>query len=72
MGVRPASGIYAFWKEVMVRAACKELAAFRALPVWEQVSGGKVLCIGEQLSHMGCVSLAKLLYTMLTNRAVGE
>ena len=33
---------------------------------------GKVLCLGEEKTHMGRPSLVKLTKTMLTNKAVGE
>ena len=32
----------------------------------------KVLCLGEQPTHMGSANMLKLTKTMLTNKAVGE
>ena len=40
------------------------------LPI--QKGQNKVLRVGEQPTHMGGVNIAKLNYTMLTNKAVGE
>ena len=37
-----------------------------------KVSGKKVLCMGEGSSVMRKPSLLKMVYTMLTNKAVGE
>ena len=37
-----------------------------------QVSGKKVLCLGEKDTAMQKPSALKLVYTMLTNKAVGE
>ena len=34
--------------------------------------GEQVLRLGEKDTHMGKVSMLKLVYTMLTNKAVGE
>ena len=34
--------------------------------------GKKVLCLGEEPTHMGRASMTKLVKTMLTNKAVGE
>ena len=44
------------------------------LPVWHPITAeqGKVLRIGEGDTHMGNASMLKLIYTMLTNKAVGE
>ena len=42
------------------------------LPVWQAAAKGKALRIGEQPTHMGKPSMAKLIRTMLTNKAVGE
>lgn len=42
------------------------------LPAWQPANSGKVLCLGEQLPHMGHANMAKLTFTMLTNKAVGE
>ena len=41
------------------------------LPTWER-SGKKVLRFGEEDTHMGAPGRLKMLYTMLTNKAVGE
>ena len=42
-----------------------------SLPAW--IPGGKkALCLGEAPTHMGNANLAKLVYTMATNKAVGE
>ena len=35
-------------------------------------AGKQVLCMGEKPTHMGKASMAKLIKTMLTNKAVGE
>ena len=35
-------------------------------------AGKRVLCLGEEKTHMGKASMAKLIYTMATNKAVGE
>lgn len=45
-----------------------------ALPAWLPIQKGqnKVLRFGEQETHMGGVNMAKLAYTMATNKAVGE
>ena len=41
------------------------------LPAW--IPGGKkVLCMGEEATHMGKASMVKLIKTMVTNKAVGE
>ena len=44
------------------------------LPTW--IASGKgqnrVLCLGEKPAHMGKPGMLKLVYTMLTNKAVGE
>lgn len=44
------------------------------LPRWEPVTGrqNRVMCLGEQPAHMGKVNMAKLLRTMVRNKAVGE
>ena len=44
------------------------------VPLWHkaQVSGKKVLCMGETDGTMCRPSVLKLIYTMLTNKAVGE
>ena len=44
------------------------------VPRWSraQVSGKKVLCIGEKPGTMAKPSMLKLIRTMLTNKAVGE
>ena len=44
------------------------------LPRWEAVTDRqkKVLRLGEGPTKMGGVSMAKLIVTMLTNKAVGE
>ena len=34
--------------------------------------GKKVLCLGEEATHMGKASYPKLVKTLLTNKAVGE
>lgn len=41
---------------------------------WQPIKGDqkKVLCLGEKETHMGKASMGKLIYTMLTNKAVGE
>lgn len=46
----------------------------RDLPQWEPVTGrqNRVMCLGEQPAHMGKVNMAKLLRTMVRNKAVGE
>lgn len=45
-----------------------------SLPEWKPISSSqkKVLRLGEDATHMGSVNLPKLVYTMLTNKAVGE
>ena len=40
-------------------------------PIW-QPAGKQVLILGEKPTHMGNPSLAKMVKTMLTNKAVGE
>ena len=35
-------------------------------------AGKKVLCLGEEATHMGNASMPKLIKTMLTNKGVGE
>ena len=41
------------------------------LPAW--IPGGKkALCLGEDPTHMGNANMAKLIYIMATNKAVGE
>ena len=44
------------------------------LPTW--IASGKgqnrVLCLGEKPTHMAKPGMLKLVYTMLTNKAVGE
>lgn len=44
------------------------------LPHWEPTARGqsKVMCMGERNAHMGKVNVAKLFWTMVTNKAVGE
>lgn len=44
------------------------------LPAWPPVQKGqgKVMRFGEKPTHMGGVNMAKLAYTMATNKAVGE
>ena len=44
------------------------------MPTWAPLDAAhtKVLRLGEQPPHMGKASLAKLAWTMLTNKAVGE
>ena len=42
------------------------------LPVWQAAAKGQALRIGEQPARMGKPSMAKLIRTMLTNKAVGE
>ena len=43
------------------------------LPQWDSVqTGGKVLRLGEGDPRMGKASILKLIFTMLTNKAVGE
>ena len=42
------------------------------LPAWQNAGGGKALCLGEKDPHMGRPGMAKLIFTMLTNKAVGE
>lgn len=44
------------------------------LPTWIASAGNqkRVLCLGEQDTHMGKPNLLKLIVTMLTNKAVGE
>lgn len=42
------------------------------LPAWQPAAAGKMLRLGEQPTHMGRANLAKLVYTMVTNKAVGE
>ena len=44
------------------------------IPTWTPLDAAhtKVLRLGEQPPHMGKASLAKLVWTMLTNKAVGE
>lgn len=44
------------------------------LPQWLPVAKGqsKVMRIGQAEAHMGMVNMAKLTYTMMTNKAVGE
>lgn len=45
-----------------------------SLPVWEAVTDvqKKVLRLGEGDTGMGSVHISKLIYTMFTNKAVGE
>jgi para-nitrobenzyl esterase len=40
-------------------------------PVWKTASAGSML-LGEKPTHMGKPSTAKMIATMLTNKAVGE
>lgn len=42
------------------------------LPTWQPASSGKALCLGEKAAHMGRPNMAKLIFTMFTNKAVGE
>lgn len=44
------------------------------LPAWQaaQISGKKVLRMGEGNTCMGAANMLKLVKTMLTNKAVGE
>ena len=44
------------------------------LPTWiaSDKTQPKVLCLGERPTHMGKPNLLKMVYTMLTNKAVGE
>ena len=43
------------------------------LPRWDSVqTGGKVLRLGEGKTRMGKASMLKMIYTMFTNKAVGE
>ena len=42
------------------------------LPKWEAADQGKVLMVGEGETRMGKPNPLKLIYTMLTNKAVGE
>ena len=44
------------------------------LPTWIASGKGqsKVMILGEKETHMGKPSMAKMIYTMLTNKAVGE
>ena len=44
------------------------------LPTWVASGQGqsKVLVLGDKETHMGKPSMAKMIYTMLTNKAVGE
>ena len=44
------------------------------VPVWEPIDAAhsRVLRLGENPTHMGRASMAKLTWTMLTNKAVGE
>lgn len=72
MNARPADGHYAFWQEVMARAGCADLAAFRALEparlfaVWQtakkEVKGGGQACgpclDGVFLTETGCEAAA--------------
>ncbi len=45
-----------------------------SLPIWKASTGGKkeVLCLGENAAEMRKPSIAKMIKTMLTNKAVGE
>ena len=71
---------YDFWHAVMAQAGCLTLKQFRELPAedlfaaWLPMTKGqnKVLRLGEGDTRMGAVNMAKLGYTMLTNKAVGE
>ena len=44
------------------------------MPAWVPLdkTHSQVLRLGEQPTHMGKASMAKLAWTMLTNKAVGE
>ena len=44
------------------------------VPVWLPIDAAqhKVLRLGEQPARMGSASMPKLVWTMLTNKAVGE
>ena len=43
------------------------------LPLWKAArESGQVLRLGEGDTRMGKASMPKLIYTMLTNKAVGE
>lgn len=44
------------------------------LPEWRATSGGEkqVMCVGEQATGMRRPGMLKMIYTMLTNKAVGE
>ena len=44
------------------------------LPTWIASDGNqkRVMILGEKDSHMGKPSLLKMVYTMFTNKAVGE
>ena len=43
-----------------------------AVPAWLPASKGKALRLGEQKTAMGKPGMLKMIYTMLTNKAVGE
>ena len=43
-----------------------------SLPAWEPATGKRALCLGEQPTRMAKPSMAKMIHTMLTNKAVGE
>lgn len=72
MSAKPAAEHYAFWQEVMARAGCADLAAFRAVEperlfkVWQaakkEVKGGDQACApcldGQLLTEPGCDTAA--------------
>ena len=65
--------------EEMVRYLCNFVKTGdpnkgEAVKAWSdaQASGKKVLCMGDETSSMQKPSLLKMIYTMLTNKAVGE
>ena len=43
-----------------------------SLPTWESAIGKQALCLGQQPTRMAKPSMAKMVHTMLTNKAVGE
>jgi len=52
---------------------CATCVSHSGLPMWEPVqASGKVMCFGEGKTGMGKASMAKLIWTMFTNKAVGE
>ena len=61
--------------ELMVSYLCNFVATGnpngQALPVWEP-AGKQAMLIGENAPKMGKPNTLKLIYTMLTNKAVGE